>query len=154
MLKQDPPFTFCRWLDVKSPKSQQNREMYTNDSKNSQTWPLSFRFKCILSAYWLVIFVINILIISTWKWHWRPFSCAVEEMAWNFGTPWTKSSCFHRTFRFFGTIRFHRPATHLISMHALLQDLKNKLFTTHWYIMINMFPKNHCVLQDHYDMYK
>ena len=70
-------------------------------------------FKCI---YWLLIFVINILIKSTWKWHWRPCSCEVEEMAWNFGTPWTKSSCFNRTYRFFGPIRYASPVPHLVNV--------------------------------------
>ena len=73
-------------------------------------------FKCI---YWLLIYVINIVIISTWKWHWRPCSCEVEEMAWNFGTPWTKPSCFNRSYRFFGSIRYVSPVPHLVSDGAL-----------------------------------
>ena len=68
-------------------------------------------FKCI---YWLLIYVINIVIISTWKWHWRPCSCEVEEMAWNFGMPWTKPSCFNRSYRFFGSIRYVSPVPHLV----------------------------------------
>ena len=74
-------------------------------------------FKCI---YWLLIYVINIVIISTWKWHWRPCSCEVEEMAWNFGTPWTKPSCFNRSYRFFGSIRCVSPVPHLITRPPLM----------------------------------
>ena len=50
--------------------------------------------------YWLLIFVINIVIISTWKLHWRPFSCEVEEMAWNLGHVMKNRSAFTERFVF------------------------------------------------------
>ena len=93
--------------------------------------------------YWLLIFVINILIISTWKWHWRPCPCEVEEMAWNFGTPWTKSSCFHRTYRFFGPIRYASPVPHLMTWEAHINHISttaNKKIGLIWKVSLQ-FPR-------------
>ena len=63
--------------------------------------------------YWLLTFVINILIILTWKCHWRPFSWEVEEMLVEISErPMKNRTDFAECFILFGTIHFHSLAPH------------------------------------------